>query len=191
MPELRASDDGSTAAWPARVVSVLDPKIEKPAISGRIMTSPSWASCRQSQRSAALLMMAEILAAWARPRLSTEAGSTLNFPRALAPRWGGEIVGDLVAKTRAGPAPAPAAASAADAGAHPRHRLVPHRRQEQGAAAEGVNGARPLLGLGVAARPLRGSADSARKLAKWAGSAGRNVVFSADEYVSHASSAVA
>ena len=76
-------------------------------ISGRIIASPSWASCRQTQRSAAPLMMAEILAAWARPRLSTEAGSTFNPPG----RWrrGGEIISsrDLVAENRAGPAPAP------------------------------------------------------------------------------------
>ena len=88
VPELRASDAGSTAAWPARVGSVLEPKIEKSAISGWTITSPSWASCWQSQRRAAPLMMAEILASWAIPRLSTEAGSTFDPPG----RWrrGGE-----------------------------------------------------------------------------------------------------
>ena len=37
MPELRASDDGCTAAWPARVGSVLEPLFRRHAHEAEIM----------------------------------------------------------------------------------------------------------------------------------------------------------
>ena len=125
-------------------------------IAGRRTASPSRASWRQSQRRGAPLRMAEIHAPAPACRPRPAARRSLVAVRAGGggARWDRPQRGSRIRRLGA---PGPDARRSECGGCRraPRHRPASPWRWDQGEAAESGDGARPLLGLGVAQRPFR------------------------------------